>query len=138
MKSSDNLFFAQVYLFSLKRQKQQPFLLGVNAKSQLPSTISHIIKRTLASRKEITTKNVQFTKQMNAINELYSKVNTQIQNVGIEQLKMVKANDINTCQVDTLREQYKLLLKQIQYELMIFHFILFFYIISLIDYTGVN
>lgn len=50
------------------------------------------------------------------MNELYSKLNTQIQNVCIEQLKMIKANDLNTTQIDTLREQYQLLLKQIQYE----------------------
>ena len=61
------------------------FSLGVNVKSQLPSTISHIIKRTLANRKEIITKTNQFTKQINAINELYSKLNTQIQNIFIEQ-----------------------------------------------------
>lgn len=87
---------------------------GVNAKSQLSNTISHIIKRTIANRKEITTKNAQFTKQITAINELYTKLNNQIQNIFIEQLKMVKANDLNTNQIDTLREQYQLLLKQIQ------------------------
>ncbi|CAF0722565.1 unnamed protein product [Adineta ricciae] len=87
---------------------------GVNAKSQLPSTISHIIKRTISNRKEIALKNAQFTKQINAINELYSKLNHQIQNVCIEQLKIIKANDLNTNQIDTLREQYQLLLKQIQ------------------------
>ncbi|CAF3376294.1 unnamed protein product [Rotaria socialis] len=87
---------------------------GVNAKSQLPTTISHTIKRTLANRKEITMKNTHFVKQVNAINELHAKLNTQIQNVCIEQLKTVKANDLNTSQIDTLREQYQLLLKQIQ------------------------
>jgi hypothetical protein len=61
-------------------------------------------------------KNTHFTKQINAMNDLYSKLNTQIQNVCIEQLKMIKANDLNTNQIDTLREQYQLLLKQIQYE----------------------
>jgi len=59
-------------------------------------------------------KNNQFVKQINAMNDLYSKLNTQIQNVCIEQLKMNKANDLNTSQIDTLREQYQLLLKQIQ------------------------
>jgi len=49
------------------------------------------------------------------MNDLYNKLNTQIQNVCIEQLKMIKANDLNTNQIDTLREQYQLLLKQIQY-----------------------
>ena len=92
------------------------FSLGVNVKSQLPSTISHIIKRTLANRKEIITKTNQFTKQINAINELYSKLNTQIQNIFIEQLKIIKAKDLNTNQIDTVREQYQLLLKQIQYK----------------------
>jgi hypothetical protein len=29
-------------------------------------------------------------------------------------LKIIKANDLNTNQIDTLREQYQLLLKQIQ------------------------
>ncbi|CAF0980669.1 unnamed protein product [Rotaria sp. Silwood1] len=87
---------------------------GVNAKSQLPNTISHIIKRTLSNRKEITIKNGHFKKQIHSLTELYSKLNTQIQNVCIEQLKMIKANDINTSQIDTLREQYQLLLKQIQ------------------------
>jgi DNA-binding transcriptional regulator YiaG len=53
-------------------------------------------------------------KQLNAMNDLYSKLNTQIQNVSIEQLKMIKATDLNTNQIDTLREQYQLLLKQIQ------------------------
>ncbi len=83
-------------------------------KSQLPNTISHIIKRTITNRKEIMIKNTQFVKQINAMNDLYSKLNTQIQNVCIEQLKMNKANDLNTSQIDTLREQYQLLLKQIQ------------------------
>ncbi|CAF1347141.1 unnamed protein product [Adineta steineri] len=87
---------------------------GVNIKSQLPNTISHIIKRIITNRKEITIKNVQFAKQINAINDLYSKLNTQIQNICIEQLKMIKANDLNTSQIDTLRQQYQLLLKQIQ------------------------
>ncbi|UJR21497.1 hypothetical protein I4U23_024581 [Adineta vaga] len=87
---------------------------GVNAKSQLPSAISHLIKRTISNRKEITLKNIQFTKQINGINDLYSKLNHQIQNVCIEQLKMIKANDLNTNQIDKLREQYQLLLKQIQ------------------------
>jgi hypothetical protein len=49
------------------------------------------------------------------MNDLYTKLNTQIQNICIEQLKMIKANDLNTNQIDTLREQYQLLLKQIQY-----------------------
>ncbi|CAF3393259.1 unnamed protein product [Rotaria sp. Silwood1] len=89
-------------------------VLCVNAKSQLPNTISHIIKRTLSNRKEITIKNGHFKKQIHSLTELYSKLNTQIQNVCIEQLKMIKANDINTSQIDTLREQYQLLLKQIQ------------------------
>ncbi len=83
-------------------------------KSQLPNTISHIIKRTITNRKEIMIKNTQFVKQINAMNDLYSKLNTQIQNVCIEQLKINKANDLNTSQIDTLREQYQLLLKQIQ------------------------
>ncbi len=83
-------------------------------KSQLPNTISHIIKRTITNRKEIMIKNTQFVKQKNAMNDLYSKLNTQIQNVCIEQLKINKANDLNTSQIDTLREQYQLLLKQIQ------------------------
>jgi len=48
------------------------------------------------------------------LNELYAKLNTQIQNNFIEQMKMVKANDLNTNQIDTLREQYQLLLKEIQ------------------------
>ncbi len=87
----------------------------MNVKSQLPNTISHLIKRTIANRKEILTKNSHLLKQMNAMNDLYSKSNSQIQNICIEQLKLIKANDLNTNQIDTLREQYQLLLKQIQY-----------------------
>ncbi|CAF0926353.1 unnamed protein product [Rotaria sordida] len=87
---------------------------GVNTKSQLSNTISHIIKRTLSNRKEIMIKNNHFIKQIHAFNELYSKLNIQIQNICIKQLKMIKANDLNTNQIDTLREQYQLLLKQIQ------------------------
>jgi hypothetical protein len=87
----------------------------VNVKSQLPNTISHLIKRTIANRKEILTKNSHLLTQMNAMNDLYSKSNTQIQNICIEQLKLIKATDLNTNQIDTLREQYQLLLKQIQY-----------------------
>ncbi len=50
------------------------------------------------------------------MNDLYTKLNNQIQMTYIEQLKMIKANDLNTNQIDTLREQYQLLLKQIQYK----------------------
>jgi hypothetical protein len=76
-------------------------------------------------------------KQLNAMNDLYSKLNTQIQNVSIEQLKMIKATDLNTNQIDTLREQYQLLLKQIQYESLNFFF-LYFKILIFIDYVDVN
>jgi hypothetical protein len=54
------------------------------------------------------------------MNDLYTKLNNQIQTIYIEQLKMIKANDLNTNQIDTLREQYQLLLKQIQYKLNLF------------------
>lgn len=51
---------------------------------------------------------------MQSIDELYSKLNTQIQQIFIEQLKMIKANDLNGIQIDALREQYQLLIKQMQ------------------------
>lgn len=68
----------------------------------------------MANRKEITMKRAHFTKQMQSIDELYSKLNTQIQQIFIEQLKMIKANDLNGIQIDALREQYQLLIKQMQ------------------------
>ena len=68
----------------------------------------------MANRKEITMKRAHFTKQMQGIDELYSKLNTQIQQIFIEQLKMIKANDLNGIQIDALREQYQLLIKQMQ------------------------
>ena len=34
--------------------------------------------------------------------------------IFIEQLKMLKAKDLNCQQIETLREQYQLLLKQMQ------------------------
>lgn len=92
------------------------FPLGVNAKSQLSNTISHLIKRTITNRKEILTKNNHFLKQITTLNELYTKLNQQIHQICIEQLKMIKANDLNTSQIDAVREQYQLLLKQIQYK----------------------
>ena len=70
----------------------------------------------LNNRKEISIKTSHYLKQITALNELYTKLDNQIQQVSIEQLKMIKANDLNTIQIDTLREQYQLLLKQIQYE----------------------
>jgi hypothetical protein len=70
------------------------------------------------------------------MNDLYTKLNTQIQNICIEQLKMIKANDLNTNQIDTLREQYQLLLKQIQYK---FIFIIFLVnLLIYLDYVVVN
>jgi hypothetical protein len=70
------------------------------------------------------------------MNDLYTKLNNQIQNTCIEQLKMIKANDLNTNQIDTLREQYQLLLKQIQYK---FIFIIFLVNLSIyLDYVDVN
>ena len=86
----------------------------MNVKSQLPSTISHLIKRLLANRKEIQLKSSYFQKQIVALNELYGKINVQIQQIFLEQLKMVKANELNSQQVEMLREQYQLLLKQMQ------------------------
>ena len=53
---------------------------------------------------------------MNALNRLYSKLNVQIQTIYIEQLKIIKANNLNIKQIDKVREQYQLLLKQIQYK----------------------
>lgn len=86
----------------------------MNVKSQLPSTISHLIKRLLANRKEIQSKSHYFQKQLQGLNELYGKINGQIQNIFIEQLKMLKAKDLNSQHIETLREQYQFLLKQMQ------------------------
>lgn len=105
-----------MFTIDLSNSSSSSFSSGVNAKSQLSNTISHLIKRTIANRKEISTKHNHFLKQINALNELYAKLNQQIQQICIEQLKMIKANDLNSSQIDTVREQYQLLLKQIQYE----------------------
>lgn len=73
-----------------------------------------MIKRLLANRKEIQLKSSYFQKQIQVLNELYGKLNCQIQQIFIEQLKMLKAKDLNCQQIETLREQYQLLLKQMQ------------------------
>ena len=118
MRSWHNSSFAQVGSLLFGEPNTHGYALrrrsGVNVKSQLPNTISHVIKRLLANRKDLLVKNAHFTKQIQAINDLYAKLNNQIQAVCIEDLKMVKANDLNGNQIDTLREQYQLLLKQIQ------------------------
>jgi uncharacterized membrane-anchored protein len=83
-------------------------------KSQLPSAISHLIKRLTSHRKEIVQKTGQFHRQIQAMNDLYTKINQLIQQNLIEQLKSVTAKELNETQIETVRQQYQLLLKQIQ------------------------
>lgn len=117
-KFSPNSFSVPVFCFHRRKRflRREPIsFLGVNVKSQVVSVISHLIKRFLNNRKEINSRNSHFQKQIQSINELYKKLNESIQQVFIEQLKTIRASDLNRNEIDALRDQYQLLLKQIQW-----------------------